>query len=214
MAIYHFSVRIVSRGRGQSAVAVAARRSGEELYDRLRNLHVRPDRENRPTFAEILRPADAPAWMSNREELWNAAEATERRGNALVAREVEMALPLELEGGQAIALVRDYVQQEFIQRSMIADLTIRLGGHKPYANAMLALRTVTPTGFGGKVREWNQASVLREWREHWADRVAASLRRAGHPVWIDHRGRENHAAVHLGKATSAMQRGPRSKGEA
>jgi ATP-dependent exoDNAse (exonuclease V) alpha subunit len=161
MAIYHFSVRIVSRGRGQSAVAVAARRSGEGLYDRLRNLHFRPDSGNRPAFAEILRPADAPAWMSNREELWNAAEATERRGNAQVAREVELALPLELESRQAIALARDYVQQEFIQRGMIADLTIRLSGHKPYANAMLALRTVTSAGFGGKVREWNQASAMQ-----------------------------------------------------
>jgi ATP-dependent exoDNAse (exonuclease V) alpha subunit len=213
MAIYPFSVRIVRRGWGQSAVAVAARRSGEGLYDRRRGLHTRPNSGNRPAFAEILRPADAPAWMSNREDLWNA-EAAEKGRDAQLAREVELALPLELEAGQAIALARAFVQQEFIQRGMIADLTIRLGGHKPYANAMLALRTVTPTGFGGKVREWNQASVLREWREHWADRVAASLRRAGHPVRIDHRGRENHAAVHLGKATSAMQRGPRSKGEA
>jgi ATP-dependent exoDNAse (exonuclease V) alpha subunit len=215
MAIYPFSVRIVRRGWGQSAVAVAARRSGEGLYDRRRGLHTRPNSGNRPAFAEILRPADAPAWMSNREELWNAAEAAEKGRDAQLAREVELALPLELEAGQAIALARAFVQQEFIQRGMIADLTIRLGGHKPYANAMLALRTVTPTGFGGKVREWNQASVLREWREHWADRVNEYLRRAGYPVRIDHRRTHDQAeAVHLGKADSAMRCGPRTKGEA
>jgi ATP-dependent exoDNAse (exonuclease V) alpha subunit len=214
VAIYPFSVRIVRRGWGQSAVAVAARRSGEGLYDRRRGLHIRPNSENRPAFAEILRPADAPAWMSNREDLWNA-EAAEKGRDAQLAREVELALPLELEAGQAIALARTFVQQEFIQRGMIADLTIRLGGHKPYANAMLALRTVTPTGFGGKVREWNQASVLREWREHWADRIDESLRRAGQPVRIDNRRTHDQAeAVHLGKVASEMKRGLRIKGEA
>jgi ATP-dependent exoDNAse (exonuclease V) alpha subunit len=181
-------------------------------------------------------PADAPAWMSSREELWNAAEAAERRRDAQLAREVEVALPLELGDEPAIARAREFVQQEFIQRGMIADLTIRLGGHNPYANAMLTMRTVTPAGFGRKVPAWNRWELLREWREHWADRANEYLARAGHPVRIDHRrkrdqaGQEMAAAVHLGKAASAMRRrglkherlrrleemqdGPPAKGEA
>src|SRR6266852_3044954 len=121
MAIYHFSVRIVSRGKGQSAVAVAARRAAERLYDRRCGLHVRPDDGSRPMLSAIMLPADAPAWMSGREELWNAVEAAENRLDAQLARELELALPIELENEQAIALAREFVQQEFIQHGMIAD---------------------------------------------------------------------------------------------
>ncbi len=208
MAIYHFSVRIVSRGKGQSAVAVAARRAAERLYDRRCGLHVRPDRgASGPTFSAIMLPADASAWMSGREELWNAVEAGEKRLDAQLAREVELALPIELEDEQAIELAREFMQQEFVQHGMIADLTIRLGGSNPCANAMLTLREVTAEGFGRKVRQWNQAGLLREWREHWATLANEYLRRVGHQVRIDHRRKRDQAeVVHLGKAASAMQR--------
>src|SRR6266852_77719 len=207
MAIYHFSVRIVSRGKGQSAVAVAARRAAERLYDRRCGLHVRPDDGSRPMLSAIMLPADAPAWMSEREELWNAVEAAENRLDAQLARELELALPIELEGEQTISLAREFVQQEFIQHGMIADLNIYLGGHNPYANAMLTMREVTAAGFGRKVREWNQAGLLREWREHWTALTNEYLGRAGHEVRIDHRRKRDQAeAVHLGKAASAMQR--------
>jgi ATP-dependent exoDNAse (exonuclease V) alpha subunit len=213
VAIYHFQVRVVRRSKGQSAVAVAARRSGERLYDRLRGLHVRPDSGgSAPTFSAIMLPADAPAWMSSREELWNAAEASEKRVDAQLAREVEVALPLELGDEPAIALAREFVLQEFIQRGMIADLTIRLGGHNPYANAMLTMRSVTPAGFGRKVIAWNRRELLTQWRQQWADLANEYLGRAGYQVRIDHRrkrdqaGQEMAAAVHLGKAARAMQR--------
>jgi hypothetical protein len=72
---------------------------------------------------------------------------------------------------------------------------------------MLTMREVTTEGFGRKVREWNQAGLLREWREHWAALANEYLGRAGHEVRIDHRRKRDQAeAVHLGKAASAMQR--------
>jgi ATP-dependent exoDNAse (exonuclease V) alpha subunit len=211
MAIYHLSVRIVRRAKGQSVVAVAARRSGERLYDRRLDLHVRPDGSSRSTVSEITPPAGAPAWMSGREELWNAVEAAEQRSDAQLAREVELALPTELEGEHEVALARAFVQQEFVQHGMVADLNIHLCEHNPYANAMLTMREVTSAGFGRKVREWNRRELLQQWREHWADLANEYLRRAGHELRIDHRRRRDPAdqataAVHLGKAASAMQR--------
>ena len=212
MAIYHFQARIVSRSKGQSAVAVAARRSGERLYDRQIALHVRPDRgSSRPDHSEVMLPAGAPAWMSRREELWNAVEAAERRKDAQLAREVEVALPRELTQEQAVELAREFVEQEFVRQGVVVDLNIHLGGHNPYANAMLTMRAVTPAGFGRKVPEWNRRELLQQWREHWADLANEYLRRAGHEMRIDHRssreqGIQVSAAVHLGKAASAMKR--------
>jgi MobA/MobL family len=95
---------------------------------------------------------------------------------------------------------------------MIADLTIRLGGNNPYANAMLTMREVTPAGFGRKVIAWNRRELLTQWREQWATMANEYLERAGHAVRIDHRrkrdqaAQEMPAALHLGKAASAMQR--------
>ena len=62
----------------------------------------------------------------------------------------------------------------------------------------------------------DRAGWLREWREHWAAIANEHLNRAGHAVRIDHRRKDDQtAAVHPGKAASAMQwRGPRAKGEA
>ena len=216
MSIDYLRVSIVKRSQGQSAVAVAAQRSGERLYDRQLGLHVRPEHGGRPTVAEILLPDGAPSWLGTREELWNAAEAAENYSDAQLAREVELAWPSELADTDALALVREFVQQEFVGRGMIADLTINLGRHNPRAYAMLALREVTPTGFGRKVREWHQAGWVGELRKHWAAIANEHLSRVGYPVPIDHRSKDDQtAAVHPAKAASAMQwRGPRAKGEA
>ena len=134
----------------------------------------------------------------------------QRRGEKQVALRAggwELALPIELEDQQAIELAREFVQQEFIQRGMVGDLNIYLGGHNPYANAMLTLRAIIAAGFGPKVRAWNQAGLLREWREHCAALANEYLNPAGHAVRIDYRRKRDQAeAVHLGKAASAMQR--------
>jgi ATP-dependent exoDNAse (exonuclease V) alpha subunit len=120
-------------------------------------------------------PTNTPAWLSEREELWNAVEAAEPRVDAQLARAVELALPSELEDEQAIELARDFIQQEFIQRGMIADLNIYLGGPNPWAAALLTLREFTAAGFGPKVIAWNQAGLLHQWRAHWVERAIASI---------------------------------------
>jgi len=211
VAIYHFTAKIIGRSHGRSAVAAAAYRSASELHDQRQGQSFDYSDKPHVVHSEIILPEGAPAWMADRSQLWNAAEAGEQRLDAQLAREVELALPTELTNTEAIELAREFVQQEFVTRGMVADLTIHLGGHNPYANAMLTLRAVTAQGFGRKVREWNQSGLLREWREQWAALANAYLARAGHAVRIDHgrkrdqAGQEMPAAVHLGKAAKAMQ---------
>ena len=96
MAIYHFSVKVISRADGRSAVAAAAYRAAEELHDqRLGRAH---DFTNKAgvVHSEILLPDGAPARLLDRATLWNEVEAGEKRKDAQLAREIEIALPREL----------------------------------------------------------------------------------------------------------------------
>ena len=178
---------MISRARGQSAVAVAAYRFGVALRDERYGITHRFPGDRGIAHAEIMAPPGAPAWAADRDQLWNRVEAGERRRDAQLARLVEIALPAELSPGENLSLVRDYVAGEFIARGMIADFCLRGDPGNPQAHILLTLRAVTPDGFGLKERRWNGRAVLQEWRAAWAERANDHLARAGHGVRIDHR---------------------------
>jgi Ti-type conjugative transfer relaxase TraA len=135
-----------------------------------------------------MSPAGAPAWVHDREMLWNRVEAGERRKDSQLARAIEIGLPVELSHPETVALVRDYIAQEFVSKGMIADFSIRRNDtNNPYAQILLTLREATPSGFGPKMRHWNRKANLIEWRSAWAERANQHLARAGHAVRIDHR---------------------------
>ncbi len=124
MAIYHLHVKVVGRKAGSSAVASAAYRSASRLRDdRLERSH---DFSNKRgvVHSEIMLPEDAPEQWSDRERLWNDVEAFEVRKDAQLGREVEFALPREMTQAQGIELARDFVQSEFVDQGMIADLVV------------------------------------------------------------------------------------------
>ncbi len=89
MAIYHLTAKIVTRARGQSAVASAAYRSAEALRDERIGQTFDYSRKQGVEHSEILFPPNAPAWVKDRERLWNEVERAERRKDAQVAREIE-----------------------------------------------------------------------------------------------------------------------------
>ncbi len=187
MAIYHLTASIISRGRGQSVVAAAAYRLGAGLRDERYGVRHNYTGKRGVVYSEIMAPPDTPAWVRDRETLWNKVEASELRKDSQLARLVEVGLPVELSGDERVALVRDFVAKEFVATGMIADFCIRGDANNPHAHILLTLRGVTPTGFGPKERRWNGKSVLLEWRSAWAVQANAHLARAGHAVRIDHR---------------------------
>jgi Ti-type conjugative transfer relaxase TraA len=195
MAIYHFSVQVISRAQGRSAVAAAAYRSASRLHDE------RLDRDHDFTnksgvvHSEILLPEGAPERFADRKKLWNEVEATEKRKDAQLAREVEFSIPREMTQAQGIELARDFVGQEFVDRGMIADLNVHWdvgadGLAKPHAHVMLTMREVSPDGFGQKERDWNRTELVEQWRERWADHVNARLAELDIDARIDHRSLE------------------------
>ena len=196
MAIYHLTLGMVQRSKGQSAVAVAADRARARLHDRrLDHVHAPwPHKRggSAPVLSEVLLPAGAPERWRDREALWNEVEAAERRGDAGLAREVEFALPAELSPEQAASLARDYVLAAFVGEGMAADLNVHWalrpdGQPKPYAQALLTLRRIGPEGFGLKKRAWNDRANAVRWRRLWAEMANAHLAAHGHAARIDHR---------------------------
>lgn len=188
MAIYHLTAKVISRARGQSVTAVAAYRSGSALRDERYGLTHNYTRHRRVAHAEIMSPDGAPAWVQDRETLWNRVEAGERRKDSQLARAIEISLPVELSVTESVALLREYIAQEFVSKGMIADFCIRgKTPENPHAHILLTLREATPSGFGPKMRQWNRKSNLLEWRSAWAERANQHLARAGHAVRIDHR---------------------------
>src|SRR5437870_3656373 len=153
MAIYHLHVKVIGRKSGSSAVASAAYRSASRLRDdRLERSH---DFSNKRgvIHSEVMLPEDAPEQWRDRERLWNDVEAFEVRKDAQLAREVECALPRERRQAQGIELARDFVQSEFVDQGMIADLNVHWdmaedGTAKPHAHVMLNMRSVDEDGFG------------------------------------------------------------------
>ena len=187
MAIYHLTASIISRGRGQSVVAAAAYRLGAALRDERYGVTHNYTGKRGVVHSEIMAPPETPAWVRDRETLWNKVEASEMRKDSQLARLLEVGLPVELSGDERVALVRDFVAKKFVATGMIADFCIRGDTNNPHAHILLTLRGVTPTGFGPKERRWNGKSALLEWRSAWADQANAHLARAGHAVRIDHR---------------------------
>jgi Ti-type conjugative transfer relaxase TraA len=195
MAIYHFSAKVISRAAGSSAVASAAYRSASRLRDdRLDRHH---DFTNKPgvVHSEVLLPDGAPDEWHDRERLWNDVEAAELRKDAQLSREIEFAIPREMSQADGIELARDFVQREFVDRGMVADLNVHWdigpdGLAKPHAHVMLGMREVTEEGFGAKVREWNKTELLTHWREAWAEHVNARLAELDIEARIDHRSLE------------------------
>jgi Ti-type conjugative transfer relaxase TraA len=200
MALYHFSAKVISRAAGSSAVAAAAYRSADRLHDeRLGRSH---DFSNKAgvVHSEVLLAEGADEQWRDRERLWNDVEAAELRKDAQLAREIEFAIPREMSQEQGIELARDFVQTEFVERGMIADLNVHWdigddGLAKPHAHVMLTMREIKigedeSAEFGAKVRDWNRTELLTHWREAWAEHVNERLASLDIDARVDHRSLE------------------------
>ena len=208
IAIYRLSAQVISRSAGRSATAAAAYRAGVLIEDRRTGQAHDYERRSGVVHAEILAPDNAPVWMTDRTALWNAVEIAEKRKDSQLSREVQLALPHELDASQRLSLVREYVRQAFVARGIIADLVIhaphRQGDDRNFhAHVMLTMREITAEGFGQKARAWNETTLIEQWREEWGNAVNRALERAGQAQRVDHRSLDEQRAETLEKAAQA-----------
>ena len=226
IAIYHCSIKIVSRGKGKSAVAAAAYRSGEKLTNEWDGLTHDYTKKGGVVHSEILLPAHAPPAFSDRSTLWNSVELSEKSNNAQLAREVEIALPVELSGEEQTRLVREYCSSQFVSKGMIADFNLHdTGGGNPHAHILLTMRPLDERGAwlpkskkeyvldenGEKIRlpsgryktrkvdlvDWNNRENAEVWRRAWADLANDFLAQNNRPERIDHRSYERQGIDQL-----------------
>ena len=220
MAIYHCSIKVISRGKGKSAVAAAAYRAGEKITNEFDGMTHDYTHKGGVVHTEILLPDHAPAEYTDRAVLWNEVEKIEKAKNAQLAREIEIALPRELTREQGISLVREYVERHFVAAGMCADVCLHdTGGGNPHAHIMLTMRPFDERGeWGAKQKkeyildrdgnkiydpkkrqykcksvpatDWNEQTKAEEWRAAWAGLCNQALEQNGHGSRIDHRSYE------------------------
>ncbi|MBX4967769.1 Ti-type conjugative transfer relaxase TraA [Rhizobium binae] len=160
MAVPHFSVSVVARGSGRSAVLSAAYRHCAKMeYDREART-IDYTRKQGLLHEEFVVPADAPDWLramiadrsvsGASEAFWNKVEDFEKRSDAQLAKDVTIALPIELTAEQNIALVRDFVERHITPKGMVADWVYHDPPGNPHVHLMTTLRPLTEDGFGAK----------------------------------------------------------------
>ena len=216
MAIYHLCIKIISRGKGKSAVAASAYRSGEKIKNEYDGIVHDFTRKGGIAHTEILLPQNAPQEFSNRSILWNSVEKIEKSKNSQLAREVEVALPKELDREKQIQLVREYVKDNFVKVGMCADIALHdKNDGNPHCHILLTMRPLNEdTTWGAKSKkeyildengekvklkngnyktkkintvDWNEQDKAEQWREAWADITNKYLEENSIQGKVDHR---------------------------
>ncbi len=202
----------------RSAVASASYRSGEKLFDQKEGRSYFYARAVMPE-SFILTPKNAPEWASDREKLWNEVERKDRRANSRYAKEFNVALPVELSEDEQKELLTKYVQENFVDDGMVADVAIhRDHPDNPHAHVMLTNRPFNPDGtWGIKSRkeyildekgnktytksgyarnrkiwltDWDKKEKITEWRHNWATAVNQVLEAKNLPDRISEKSYE------------------------
>jgi hypothetical protein len=219
MGIFFLAVQTIRRAAGRSATAAAAYRSAERIRDARTGETFDFRRRQGVVDTGLI------GWNGSRSSLWNAAELAERKRNAVVARELVVALPHELSPTERRRITAEFAGWLCLRHSTAADWAL----HEPpkggdarahHAHLMITVRRVDMVGaFGEKTRERDVRQFgrghLEAWREKWAELCSEALRQRGLPV-IDHRSHVRQAQangmpevlpqVKLGAAAARLER--------
>ena len=224
MAIYHFSVKAISRSDGRSVVACAAYRSGEKLVCNYYGKEQDYTRKTGVEHTQIYAPENTRTDLLNRQTLWNVVEKVETRKDSNLAREFEIAFPQELNAEQRKEMLNELCLELVKKHGVIVDAAI----HAPHtssgsdernyhAHIMFTGRQIDlGTGNFAKKRnrdfnKENSSETVRWWREKFANIANKHLEQAGYAATLDHRSyadQENglEATTHEGPKATQLRR--------
>ena len=215
----HFKITIVKRSQGQSAVAGAAYQSGEQLFSEYDQKTKFYNKKKELVHAEIMLPSHAPPGFADRATLWNAVEAVENQWNSQLARRIVLAFPVEVPKEQYLSMIKEFCQEQFVSKGMIADFAIHdKGDGNPHAHILLTIRAMDEHGKwlpkarkvydldenGERIQlpsgnwkchkentvDWNDQKYAEVWRHSWEVVTNRYLEAAGRPERVDLRSFE------------------------
>ena len=224
----HFKITIVKRSQGQSAVAGAAYQSGERLFSEYDQRTKFYNKKKELVHAEIMLPSYAPPGYADRATLWNAVEAVENQWNSQLARRIVLAFPVEVPKEQYLSMIKEFCQEQFVSKGMIADFAIHdKGDGNPHAHILLTLRAIDEHGKwlpkarkvydldenGERIRlasgnwkchkentvDWNDQKYAEVWRHSWEVVTNRYLEAAGRPERVDLRSFERQGILAFGE---------------
>tara|TARA_B110000503_G_scaffold137776_1_gene222621 strand:- start:687 stop:3218 length:2532 start_codon:yes stop_codon:yes gene_type:complete len=178
--MYRLSSVSISRGKGQSAIASLAYRTGEKLLDE--KLGKTFDYTNKDvSHHEILLPANANDKYSDVEKLANAVEKKETRDNSELLKEYILTLPLELNKEQQIKMVKDFANKQFVEKGLACSIAFHdLGGSQPHCHLTTTTRSFNELGeLGNKERFFKDTGFLIKLRQEWAKTINLEYELAG-----------------------------------
>lgn len=222
MAIYHAHSQVIGLSSGRSAVAAAAYRSGSNLveytnssYGVTTECNWDYSKKHGVAFSYIFTPDNVPSWAHDRGALWNKVTSFEKRKDGQLAREFDIALPVELSEGQNIDLISEIAKECFVKYGMIADVNLHLDNpSNPHAHIMLTLRDLVTLengqiDFGLKNRLWNSKVFLANTREQISLLTNKHLELHGYDSRISHLSHKDReidleASIHVGPISKHM----------
>lgn len=225
MAIYHMSVKPVQRSKGRSSTAAAAYRAACKIEDKRTGLEHDYTKKEGVKHTEIITPEGVN--IPTRSELWNMAEAAEKRKDGCTAREYEVNLPYELNEQQRTELAQDFCRQLAKTHGIAVDLCI----HEPnereikagadarnhHAHILTTTRKITNDGLTDKAdiekSGRKRKDDLKATRQLWADTANKHLEMAGLENRIDSRSLKDQGSslkptIKMGKTATQMEREP------
>lgn len=216
MALYSCSISNIKRSDGRSSVAKAAYNSRDELLDERTNNKYDYSQKLDLGFSEIITPLNAPAWASDRQQLWSKNELVNKRRDSRVAKEILVALPRELDKNQQFNLVHSFVTNNLTPLGVVADVNAHEleataePDWNPHVHILITTNHIVDGEFGSKITELNKKEFVTNLRKAWAEETNSALEKAGEKVRVDHRsnearGIERIPQIHLGHKVWAMK---------
>ena len=222
----HFKISIVKRSQGQSVVAGAAYQSGERLFSEYDQKTKFYNKKKELVHSEIMLPSHAPPGYADRATLWNAVEAVENQWNSQLARRIVLALPREVPKDQYLPMLKEFCQEQFVSKGMIADFAIHdKGDGNPHAHILLTIRPMDEHGKwlpkarkvydldenGERIKlpsgnwkshkentvDWNEQTNAEIWRHSWEVVTNRYLEAAGRPERVDLRSFERQGVQQI-----------------
>lgn len=228
MALFSFSVKAISRLKGESIVKVASYQSRGKLYDEREDVTYDFTNKADLAYTEIFLPANAPTEILDRQILWNAVDKAEQRYDARTGRSIIAALQNELPLDSQIKTIREFVIEAFLKHGMCVDVAIHRGQREdhshmegehtkvspnnPHVHILLTDRPIDQEGFYAKKnRAWNNKDLVHHWRELWEKIQNKEFERKGLAMRISHeslevQGINRDPTKHLGRKTTEMKR--------